>query len=98
MAKNTGWAVVGTLPILGYILVLLLNKKDSYAMFYAKQGLVLGLAAVILQVLLVVTVILSPLSLIVGPASLVLWVMSVLNAVSGKEKETPLVGKLARRL
>jgi len=98
MAKETGWAVVGTLPILGYVLVMILNKKDSFALYYAKQGLVLGLATIVLQVLLMVTVILSPLTLLVGPAALVLWVLSVVNAVSGKEKPTPLTGVLVKKL
>lgn len=98
MAKETGWAVVGTLPILGFVLVMILNKKDSYAVYYAKQGLVLGLATLVLQALLTVTIILSPLAMLVGLGSLVLWVLSVINAVSGKEKPTPLTGPLVKKL
>lgn len=98
MAKETGWAVVGTLPILGFVLVMILNKKDSFAVYYAKQGLVLGLATLVLQALLTVTIILSPLAMLVGIGSLVLWVLSVINAVSGKEKPTPLTGALVKKL
>ena len=93
MAKhNTGWAIVGTIPILGFILVLLAHKKDAYTQFYAKQGLVLGLTGLVLHILLFF---IAPL---VSIGTLVLWVISIVNASRGVMKPTPITGNIAKRL
>jgi len=99
MAKhNTGWAIVGTIPILGFVLVLLAHKTDAYTKFYARQGLVLGLTCIILQAILTVLVITVPLVPIVGLATLVLWIISIVNASKGVMKPTPISGEIAKRL
>ncbi len=98
MAKeNKGWAFIGTLPIIGFILVMLAHKKDKYAMFYAKQGLVLGIAMIVISLLLTVLVVTIPLIPIWNVIVLVLWILSVVNAFSGKTKPTPLIGKFAAK-
>lgn len=97
-AHNSGWAVVGTIPILGFILVYLLEKRNDYAMYYAKQGLALGLVGVVLDIILTLLVVTIPLTFFVGVAVVVLWIMSVVNATSGKKKRTPWVGKLGENL
>lgn len=96
--QNTGWAIVGTIPILGFILVYLLEKRNDYAMYYAKQGLALGLVGVVLDIILTLLVITIPLTFFVGIAVVVLWIMSVVNAASGRKKRTPWVGKLGEKL
>jgi len=94
MAKDShGWAFIGTLPIVGYILVMLSRKKDKYAMFYGKQGLVLGIAFVIGSILMII----PPLGMVWNGVCTVLWVISVVNAFSGKKKATPIVGKYAAK-
>ena|SRR3989344_1531138 len=99
MAKhNTGWAIVGTIPILGFILVLLAHRKDSYAHFYAKQGLVLGLTCVVLQAILGVLIVTAFLIPLVGVATLILWIISIVHASSGSMKQTPITGDIAKRL
>src|SRR3989344_3816344 len=99
MAKhNTGWAIVGTVPILGFILVLLAHKKDAYTQFYAKQGLILGLTCVVLQAVLTVLVITIFLVPIVGLATLILWIITIINASKGVMKPTPFTGDIAKRL
>ncbi len=98
MAKaDTGWAFIGTLPILGFILAILMKKKDKYVMFYAKQGLALGIAAVVVNLGLTILVFTFPLTFIWSIVCTVLWIISVINAFSGKEKATPIVGKLASK-
>ncbi|MEM3154730.1 MAG: hypothetical protein QW165_04165 [Candidatus Woesearchaeota archaeon] len=98
MAKESkGWAFIGTLPIIGFILVYLANKSDKYAMFYGKQGLALGIAAIVIQVLLTILVITIPLIFVWNIAVLVLWIISVVNAMSGKMKPTPLIGRFASK-
>jgi uncharacterized membrane protein len=98
MAKqSTGWAFVGTLPIIGFILVYLAHKGDKYAMYYAKQGLVLGIAMIVLTFALTFLVITIPLVPVWNIIAFVLWIWSVVNAFSGKMKPTPLVGRFASR-
>lgn len=97
-AGSKSWAVVGTLPILGWLLVLLLGKKDPYTRYYARQGLALGLAVIVLDALLMMLIITMPLTMLVGIAAFVLWLISVSNALSGRKKPTPLVGQLAEKL
>lgn len=98
MAKgSTGWAFIGTLPILGFILVMLAKKKDAYARFYAKQGLALGIGLIVGDIVLTILVITIPLVLIWNIVCFVLWILSVINAFSGKQKATPFLGRLAAR-
>ena len=98
MAKESrGWAFIGTLPIIGYILVMLSKKKDKYAVFYGKQGLVLGLALIIGDLVLGLLIITAPLIFIWNIVCSVLWILSVINAFSGKKKPTPLIGKFATK-
>ncbi len=98
MAKHhKGWAVVGTLPILGFILALLANRKDEYTRFYAKQGLVLGLTTLVVQAICIVLIITMPLVPLIGLLALILWIVSVVNALSGKMKPTPITGVIAKK-
>ena len=98
MAKESkGWAFVGTLPIIGFILVWLINKKDKYAMFYGKQGLALGIVQIVISIALTILVITIPLIPIWHIVVFILWIISVFNALSGRMKPTPLVGKVAAK-
>lgn len=87
------------LTILGFIIVLLAKKENKYAMFYAKQGLVLGIAWVIVWVVgwvLAFIPIIGWLILTVAYILLVvLWIIGFVNALSGKEKALPLIGQFA---
>lgn len=98
MAKESkGWAFIGTLPIIGFILVWLMNKKDKYAMFYGKQGLALGIVQIVIGIAMTILVITIPLIPIWYIICFILWIISVVNAMSGKQKPTPLVGKFAAK-
>ena len=98
MAKESkGWAFVGTLPVLGFILVYLFNKNDKYAMYYGKHGLALGIVGAIIHIALLLLIITIPLTFIWQIIVIVLWIISVMNAMSGKQKATPLVGKVAAK-
>lgn len=93
--KNTGMAVVAY--ILFFVPLLTDAKDDPFVKFHVKQGLTLFIAAVALQVVgMVVPVIgwflILPLA---GLFTLVLFVVGVLHAVNGEEKELPVIGKYA---
>lgn len=98
MAKESkGWAFVGTIPILGFVLVYLAHKGDKYATYYAKQGLVLGIAGILISIALTILIITAPLALIWNLVVFVLWILSAMNSLSGKMKQTPLVGRFASK-
>lgn len=85
------------LTIIGFIVVYATKKDDQYAMHYAKQGLVLGIAwiiAVIIGMVPFIGWILAPIILII---MLVLWVLGMIYSLSGEMKTIPIVGKYAER-
>ena len=86
------------LSIIGFIIVILLKKKSRYVMYYAKQSLVLFIVMVIANAVLLVPllgwIIFPVLWLIVA----VLWVIGWVNALSGKMKPIPVIGKYADQI
>ena len=88
-------AVCFFLNILGFIIAYLAFKNDKYVMYYAKQGLVLGVAVFLIQIILTITLVGILLLPIVWLAYLVLLVMGILNAMSGTQKPIPIIGGFA---
>lgn len=98
------------LSIIGFVIALVTKKDNKYVMHYAKQSLVLFIAYMIIYVGFLVlggiftlvtlglgAVIVAPLAMLIGLVFFVLWIISWLNALSGEEKELPLVGKYAKK-
>ncbi len=105
------WAFLAMfLGIIGFIVVLLAKKDNKYAMFYAKQSLVLfivgfggGIVLSVLGMILGAIPILG--FLITGLIAaafwifmLVMWVMGWISALSGQEKYLPLIGEYAKKI
>jgi uncharacterized membrane protein len=93
--KNTGMAVVAY--ILFFVPLLTEAKDDPFVKFHVKQGLTLLIASIALQVVGAVIPVLGwflviPLASI---ATLVLFVIGIMHAINGEEKELPLIGKFA---
>ena len=97
-SKVFAWLAV-FLGIIGFLIVLLAKKDDKYAMFYAKQSLVLFIAAIIVWVVGIILMFIPIIGLIIywvlSVILLVLWLMGWIFALSGKEKPIPIVGKYA---
>jgi uncharacterized membrane protein len=96
------WGFLGALlPIIGYLVILLAKKGGAYAEFYGKQGLVLGIAAIIVSVagwiLAIIPVIGQAVHWVLQAAILVLWIIGMINALSGTSKDLPLIGEYAGR-
>ena len=81
--------------IIGFIIALILKKQDKYVMFYAKQGLVLFIAQVLI-------IFLAPFLLFLEPILwlfwIILWILSWIYAISGKQKKVFLIGDLAKKI
>lgn len=104
ISSNKGTAAVATVPCLFWIP--LVTGNSSFAKFYANQGLttlclsiVLGIVGAVLGAILglipLLGAILSAIiGLIVGVAPLAAFIFTLVNALNGKAKPIPLVGKL----
>lgn len=84
------------MAVLAYILffIPLLAAKDSkFARFHTNQGLVLFLGGIIASVVAVIPVIGWIIAPIAGLAITVLAIIGIVNAIGGKAKELPIIGK-----
>lgn len=95
--KNTGWAVIAYII---FFLPLLIEsvKNDSFVKFHVKQGLVLFLFSLVIQIVgtiipIIGWVVIMPLG---GLATIVLFIIGIMNALNGEEKELPVVGSFAK--
>ena len=89
--ENKIFAVLAYLGIL--VVVPLLAKKDSkFAMFHAKQGLVLLIAWVIAWLLSFVFI-----GFILDIVLIIFSIWGIVNAATGKWAKLPLVGDLAEK-
>ena len=87
------------LTVIGFIIVLLAKKDNKYAMFYAKQGLILFIAYAIISVAGMIPFIGWFLILPLGSLFLfILWIIGIIYALSGEEKDIPLIGEFAKKI
>jgi len=86
------------LGLIGFIIVLVAKKDNKFAMFHAKQSLVLIIGYVIGWVLFIIPVIGAIIGSLLFVALFVLWIMGIINAASGAEKNLPIVGDLAAKI
>jgi len=90
------------LTVIGFIVVLLAKKENKYAMFYAKQGLVLFIAYVIVAVANMILMWIPFLGwlimVLLWLGLLILWVIGIIYSLSGEEKDIPLIGEFARKI
>lgn len=82
------------LTIVGFLIAFYLRKNDKYIMYYAKHGLVLFIGFVISWFLFFLPVVGWLVQLFVT----ILWIITWINALSGKKKETFLVTELAEKI
>jgi len=90
------------LTVIGYIVVLVARKEDKYAMFYAKQGLVLFVAWVIAAVAswIVSWILIAGqiIGLVLNAIILAFWIIGIIYSLSGEEKDIPIIGEFAKKI
>ncbi|MEM4242851.1 MAG: DUF4870 domain-containing protein [Candidatus Woesearchaeota archaeon] len=87
------------LGIIGFVVVLVAKKTDAFAMYHAKQSLVLFIAWIIVYVVgvflpVIGWVIILPIG---GLLLLILWVVGIVNALSGNMKPLPVIGRFGEK-
>ena len=100
-------------PVFGWLYVLLFQRKDEFAVYHAKQSMVLTITAVAAPLIWVVVAWVLTLIPMVGPilaVSLfalviliylflgVVWIMGMANALQALTKPLPIVGGWAERI
>ncbi|MDD5535345.1 MAG: hypothetical protein PHY52_01510 [Candidatus Pacebacteria bacterium] len=90
----------GILSYIGILcLIPLLTKKDNtFVFFHAKQGLVLFVAEVITSFVMMIPVLGWVLGPIIWIFLFVLSIIGIINALGGKTKEIPVLGKYASEI
>lgn len=91
--KNIGMAVVAY--IIFFLPLLTDAKKDPFVKFHVKQGFVLFLGYIVSWIVGMVPVFGWLIASILNILLLVLFVIGILNALGGKEKQLPLIGQFA---
>lgn len=86
------------LTVIGFIIVYALQKKDKYAMFYAKQGLIIFIIGVIAAIVSIIPLIGWIISAIAGILLLILWIIGLIYSLSGEEKEIPIIGAYTKMI
>ncbi len=97
------FALLGVgLPLLGYVILLLAKKDSAYAKFYGKQGVVLFVAAIVAMVagmiLAIIPFIGWAASVLLNVLILILWVVGIINALSGEVRDLPVIGVYAGKI
>lgn len=81
---------------LPFFIVPLVQRENTFALYHAKQVMLLWLAGVAMSVVCGVLFCLAPvIAPIVGLGLLALAIMGLLNAIKGEMKPLPLIGKFA---
>ncbi|MHB0939658.1 MAG: DUF4870 domain-containing protein [Armatimonadota bacterium] len=100
--ENKIFAILSYLPfpvcLVGIIIVLTSKKDDRFALFHAKQGLVLLICSVIAGISWTLPFI----NIIAGPvlniALFILMILGIINAANGEEKPLPVIGQFADKI
>jgi uncharacterized membrane protein len=91
------------------IIFLLLEKRDAYVRFWAMQSIVFGVAWLVVAIVFGVihtflhalfwplAVLWGLFSLVVELVFMVIWIVTMIQAFSGKQWEIPFLGKIARQ-
>lgn len=81
-------AIVAHITYIGWIIALVINssQKDEIASFYIRQLLGIYLFSIVISFIPVI-------NLFGWLAALVFWILSLVGAINGEMKETPIVGK-----
>jgi len=92
--KNVGMAVLCYLGILVLVPLLTDAKNDPFVKFHIKQGLVLLIVDIIASFIFWIPFI----GWILWLGIVILFIMGIVNAAGGKEKELPLIGSFGSKI
>ena len=90
------------LGLIGFIIAMIAKRQDKYVMFYAKQTLVIVIISFGVGIISIGMVFIPflgwALMSLLNLGVVALWAINWISALSGKEKEIPIIGKWARKI
>ncbi len=94
--KGKSMAIVAYITYIGLIIafVSINDKKNTYISYHIRQSLGLCLTSIALMIINVLPILGWIVSFLGGIFILVLWIIGLVNAIGGKEKPVPVLGKL----
>ncbi len=97
--ENEDKNAIALFSYLGILLIipLLVDKDDPFVKFHVKQGLTLLIAALVVPLVAWIPILGWIFGLVAAPVLLIFAIIGVINALSGKKKELPLIGKYGRK-
>ncbi len=94
--NNNGMAILAYLGILIVVPFLTEAKNDPFVKFHLKQGLALIISELIAMVVVAVPILGWMAAPIIWLFNVVMIILGIINAASGKEKELPIIGGIAK--
>jgi len=91
--KNIGMAILCYIGILVLIPLLTDAKDEPFVKFHVKQGLVLLIVSVIVGAISWIPVV----GWLLGIGTFILWIIGIINAAGGQEKELPIIGSFGEK-
>lgn len=87
--------VMALLAYIGFLFLvpLLAAKESKFAKFHTNQGIVLFIAELILSIVAIIPILGWIVSAVGGIILFVLTILGIVNAIQGKAKELPIIGK-----
>lgn len=92
--------LMAVLAYLGILIVIpfLVSPQDRYVKFHLKQGTVLLITWIIIWALSIIEIPFNFLTPLLSLGVFVLTIIGIVNAISDKEKELPLIGHLGDKI
>jgi len=93
--KNNSIAVISYLTLIGLVIAFVMNneKKEEFARYHIRQSLGLNIAALALSFVNVIPILGWIVSIVGFFVLLYMWIVGLMNAINGKEKAVPILGK-----
>lgn len=91
--KTTG--IIAYLTIIGLVAAFIMNneKKEAFVSYHIRQSLGIGVTGLALSVIGIIPILGWIVAFIGGLMVFVLWIIGLINAIGGKMKPVPVLGK-----
>jgi len=90
------------LSLVGFIIALIVKRKDHYVMHYTKLSIVIfivgAVAGIAKPILDFIPVMGGIINFALGVLTFILWALSWIYALSGEEKEIPIISEWAEKI
>ncbi|MBI2449534.1 hypothetical protein HYV49_04530 [Candidatus Pacearchaeota archaeon] len=90
------------LLIIGFFIALIFRKDNKYIMYYAKHGLIIFFAMILIKLLEYVVLVIPVLGKIIAGFAwfiiIILWILGSIYALSGAQKRVPLISEIAEKI